>query len=235
MSQGTAADRQLFVSGDIRSIPFGELRPMCSNVFEWLVAGVLFKLFRMPAPLQFATESRRLLSVNAEQVPKRLMNYFDGLRPQAEPLGYQINHYATIPAVGPIAIALMTMSEPAGQSCFYAVRVALKVNDSITDDGHFGFNSCLADDELLSTITYAKLPKPRPGMDRKIIKTTDVNALHKEHRNRMMGKRITPVHPSQWFAIAEKHNRLETDDLLQRRVTRLATPGEVARIRSQTG
>ncbi len=162
------------------------------------------------------------------------MNYFNHVRPQAEQLGFQVNHYATIPAIGPIAIALMTLGEPTGKACFYAVSAALKVNGEITDENHFGFNSALQGDDLLSTMSVAKLPKPRKGLDRKMIKTDSVQTVHENHLLRMHGKHIMPVAANALFALAERHNRLETDDLLARGITRVATPSEVAMIRSQS-
>lgn len=231
--QGNDDNRQLFIAGDIKNIPYLELRPMCSNVLEWLLAGVLFKICRIPSPAQFATESRRLVRVSEENVPRRLMNHFHELRPQAERLGFEINHFATVPAIGPIAIALMTMSEKSGQSCFYAVQVALKMNDQINDEGHFGFNTSLSGDAMLTTLSPVKLPKPRKGLQRKILKSRDVAEVYRVHQERMRDQIIQAVPPDQLFALAEKHNRLEADDLQQRRITRLATPGEITRLRSQ--
>ncbi len=226
-------ERELFVASDIQSIPAFELRPMCNSLFEWLVALVLFKICRMKPPIEFATETRRMVRIEGEQVPKRVMNYFDELRPKLEELGYHMNYYATVPAIGPIAIALMTMSSQDGKCHFFAVRAVVKMNDQIMEDGHFGFGSQLPHDGSLTTISKTKLPKPREGVDRVMIDTDEPEVLLREHRKRMRDQPVINTPATELVAHARRQNLLECEDLLARRVIRPATPGEIHRIRAQ--
>ncbi len=235
MSTGSPQnERELFVASDIQSIPVFELRPMCSNVVEWLMAIVLFKVCRLKPPVEFATETRRMVRIEAEQVPKRVMKYFDELRPKLEEMGFHVNYYATVPAIGPIAIALMTMSSESGKCHFFAVRAAIKTaNNQVMEDGHFGFGSQLPNDGSLLTISKAKLPKPRPGVERMMINTSDPAVLLREHRNRMKDQPVINTPASELVEHARRQNLLECEDLLARRVIRPATPGEIQRIRAQ--
>ncbi len=58
-------ERELFVASDIQSIPIFELRPMCKNWLEWLIAIVVFKICRVSPPIEFATETRRMVRIEA--------------------------------------------------------------------------------------------------------------------------------------------------------------------------
>ncbi len=234
MSTGTASnERELFVASDIQTIPAFELKPMCGSLFEWLFAIVVFKIFRMKPPVEFATETRRMVRIEGEQVPKRIMHYFDELRPKVESLGYDMNYYATVPAIGPIAIALMTMSsEEDGRCHFFAVRAVIKTNNQIMEDGHFGFGSELPNDGSLTTISKAKLPKPRQGLERLMINTADPKVLLEEHRKRMREHQVVAVHASELTEHAKRQNLLECEDLLARKVIRPATAAEIHRIRA---
>ena len=226
-------DRELFVASDIQSIPMFELRPMCSNFVEWLMAIVIFKVFRAKPPIQFATETRRMMRIESEQVPKRVMKYFDQLRPKLEQLGYRLNYFATVPAIGPIAIALMTMSSESGKCHFFAVRAVIKANDQIMEDGHFGFGSQLPNDGSLTTISKTKLPKPRPGVERLMVATNDPEVLLREHRKRMKDFAVIETSATDLVEHARKQNLLECEDLLARRVIRPATQVEIQKIRAQ--
>lgn len=233
MSTGSAVnDRELFVASDIQYIPASELRPMCGSLFEWLFAIVVFKVFRVKPPVEFATETRRMVRIESEQVPKRIMHYFDELRPKVEKYEFHMNYYATVPAIGPIAIALMTMSSEDGRCHFFAVRAVIKMNNQIMEDGHFGFGSKLPHDGSLTTISKAKLPKPRAGLDRVMINTDNPKVLLDEHHKRMRNQPITVVHASELIEHARRENLLECEDLLERHVIRPATPAEIHRIKA---
>ncbi len=161
------------------------------------------------------------------------MNYFDQLRPQLEDKGYRLNYYATVPAIGPIAIALMTMSSDSGKCHFFAVRAVIKMNDQIMEDGHIGFGSQLPGDGSLTTISKTKLPKPRPGVERLMIDTDDPGVLLREHIKRMKDFPVITMSASDLVEHARRQNLLECEDLLKRRVIRPATTVEIQRIRAQ--
>lgn len=223
-------DRELFVTTDIRSIPMMELRSMCSFP-DWLMAIVAGKIFRANAEAIFACESRRLVKVDADQISRRVMKRFGELRPQIEDLGFVPNYYASLPAIGPIAAAMMTMSRPDGRIHFFAVQVALKTNDQVSDDGHFGYGTHLPGGGSILTLSPAKLPKPRRGIDRAILSSDDPLTVLKKHRERIRDVEIQAVAPREMFAFAERETRLEAEDLLRRKIIRPANAAEVGRIR----
>lgn len=225
-------ERELFVATDIRNIPAFELRPICGSLFEWLFAIVMFKIFRIKPPIEFASENRRMVRIEGEQVPKRIMHYFKELETKVETLGFHHNYYATVPAIGPIAIALMTMSGEDDRCHFFAVRAVTKMNGEIMEDGHFGFGSQLPKDGSLMTISKCKLPKPREGVERLMISTDDPRVLLKEHHKRMRDAPVVVVHASELVEHARRQNLLECEDLLARGIIRPATPPEIHRIRA---
>lgn len=225
-------ERELFVTTDIRSIPAMELLPMCSGISEWLTAILVFKILRTKSDAVFACESRRLVKVDVEQVSKRIMKHFDVLRPRVEDLGFTLNYYASMPALGPITAAVMTMSQRNGKIHFFATQVALKANDQINDDGHFGFGTHLQDGGSILTVSPAKLPKPRRGIDRLVMSSDQPLEVLKKHRERIRDAAIENVPPNHLLEYAERETRLEADDLQRRRIIRPATPAEIGRIRS---
>ncbi|MCG8650706.1 MAG: hypothetical protein MI861_12790 [Pirellulales bacterium] len=231
-SSSTLEERELFVTTDIRSIPTMELRPMCRNFSEWLIAIFAFKILRAKTEPEFASESRRLVQIEAEHVPKRLMKRFAELAPQVQALGFLPNYYASLPAIGPIAAAVMTMSRREGQVHFFATQVALKTAGEINDDGHFGFGSRLTDDSSVLTVSPAKLPGARPGIDRRIVRSQDPAEVLQVHRDRIRNAAIKSIAPEELFDYAQREARLEADDLQRRRIIRPATAGEISRIKT---
>ncbi len=225
-------DRELFVTTDLRSIPAMELRPMCGSHYEWLLAVLAFKVFRAKSEVAFACESRRLVRVDAEHVPKRIMSRFEKVRPKIESLGFLPNYYASMPAIGPIAAAVMTMSREDGQIHYFAIQVVAKSEGQVNDAGHFSFSSSLPSGESIVTVSPANLPRPRRGIDRLMVSSDDPATVLKKHRERIRGVAIVEVPPAALFESAEQETRLEADDLLRRRIIRPATPAEIARIRA---
>jgi hypothetical protein len=124
------------------------------------------------------------------------------------------------------------MSSEDGRCHFYCVRAAIKANQGIMEDGHFGFGSQLPHDGSLTTISRAKLPKPREGVDRLMIRTHDPEVLLREHQRRMRDRPVIAMHASELIDHARRQNLLECEDLLARRVIRPATPAEIHRIRA---
>jgi hypothetical protein len=121
-----------------------------------------------------------------------------------------------------------------GKVHFFAVRVALQSEDQINDDGHFGFGSSLSDGGSIVTVSPAKLPKPRRGIDRLTVASNDPIAVLEKHRGRIRAAAIQAIEPNHLFEHAEKETRLEADDLLARRIIRPATAAEVGRIRIES-
>lgn len=235
MSTRTEAEneRELFVAGDLNFIPVMELRPLCDGVVQWLTAIAMFKVFRTKSPAFFATETRRLVRIEGEQVPKRIMKYFDSLRPKLERMDYFLNYYATVPAIGPIALALMTMSTRGnGKSHFFVLRAVVKAEGKLNDDGHMGFVSSLANDGSLLTISKTTLPNPRVGVNRKMVPTDDPQKLYSAHRKRIRDAPVVEVAAENLIEVARHQNLLECEDFIKRRVIRPATSGEIAKIRA---
>jgi hypothetical protein len=227
-------DRELFVTTDIRSIPVRELLPMCGGVVQWLTAVLAFKIFRAKSDVTFACESRRLVRVEPEQISRRIMRHFDELRPRIADLGFHLNYYASMPAIGRIAAAVMTMSRADGKIHFFAVRVALQTDNQVNDDGHFGFGSPVSGGGSLVTVSPAKLPTARHGINRLIVGSHDPITVLETHRGRIRDVAIRSVSPRDLFEHAEQETRLEADDLLARRIIRPATAAEVGRIRVES-
>lgn len=231
---GGTDDRELFVTTDIRSIPVGELLPMCGGVAQWLTAVLAFKIFRAKSEVTFACESRRLVHVDPEQISRRIMKHFDELRPRITDLGFHLNYYASMPAIGRIAAAVMTMSRGDGKVHFFAVQVALQTDNEINDDGHFGFVSPVSDGGSLVTVSPARLPRARQGIVRTIVGSRDPVTVLEKHRRRIRDVAIQAVPPNQFFEHAERETRLEAEDLLARRIIRPATAAEIGRIRVES-
>lgn len=227
-------DRELFVTTDIGAIPVSELLPMCGGVTQWLAAVIAFKIFRSRSAVTFACESRRLVRVEPKQISRRIMKHFDELRPRISDLGFQMNYYASMPAIGKIAAAVMTMSRMDGKIHFFSVRVALQTDDQVDDDGHFGFGSSLSDGGSILTVSPAKLPRPRRGIDRLIVASEDPITVLEKHRGRIRDVAIRAVAPHDLFEHAANETRMEADDLLDRRIIRPATPAEIGRIRIES-
>lgn len=225
-------DRELFVTTDLRSIPMMELRPMCGGISQWLSAILNFKILRASSDVTYAYESRRLVRVEPQQVSRRIMNHFDELRPAIEQLGFVPNYFASMPAIGRIAAAVMAMSRLDGKVHCFAVQVAAMSDGQINDDGHVAFTTHLTDGGSIITMSPANLPAARDGVDRQILATDDPNDLLRSHRQRIRNAPVKLVQPNHLFEYAERETRLVADDLLRRRIIRPATPAEVGRIRA---
>ena len=230
--ESSDSDRQLFVTTDLRSIPAMELRPMCGSFGKWLGTVISFKLLRATSEPTFAFESRRLVRVEAEQVPKRIMKRFHEFKSQLDLLGFLPNYFASLPAIGQIAAAVMTMSRPDGYIDFYANQVVVRSEGEITDDGHFGFRSRLTDETLISTVSRARLPGAPKGFQRVMVASEDPAEVLRVHRKRIRDAGLIAVPPQELIEHARKETRIEAEDLLRRRIIRPATQREISRIRN---
>ena len=150
-----------------------------------------------------------------------------------KPLGYQHNFYASVPAVGPIAIGFLALSTSSGQNHFFAVRTATKRGAKIVETGFIGFCSLLGDDDALITQSPARLPKPRVGVDREILKIDDPELILREHRKRMRDYDIKPVEASDLVNRIRRQNELDCDEYLKQGLLRPATQGQISAIRAK--
>lgn len=235
MPQSSEPDRQFFIHGDIKIIPYSELGPFCKSGIHRLITGLKQKIGKVRFSPKWAAESRRLVAVKSDNVSKRLMKYFSQLQKDANELGFTLDHFARTPTIGPITSARMVMGERSGQSYFFAAYSSAQEGGSIKDDGHFGFASLLPDNIVMTTLSPSNLPNPCQWNDRRVSKSDSVKAIHGEHQKRVRGKKPTAIPQDKLFAFVEKLNAREVDDLLKRGVIRTATPAEVARIRKQRG
>ncbi len=226
-------DRELFVMTDFRSIPAAEMRPMIGNFSQWLSALLAYKILRSKPQIQYVIEARRLVKGDAENVPKRIMKQFAAVRTQLELLNFGPSFFATVPAIGPFSKAIMAMSRPDGQIHCFASHVVSKIDGQVTDEGLLGFTTWLREDASIVTMSAAKLPRPRGGVDRLIVSSDDPEVILKKHRDRIRKLECLPISPADLFAQAEAEQERQTEDLLRRRVIRPATPAEVTRIRTE--
>jgi hypothetical protein len=224
-------NRELFVTTDFRSIPAAEIRPMVGSFSQWLSVVLAHKILRSKPRIQYVIEARRLVKGDAENVPKRIMKQFAAVRTQLELLNFGPSFFATIPAIGPVSNAIMAMSRPDGQIHGIASHVVSKADGKVKDEGLLGFTTWLSDQTSIVTMSPAKLPRPRHGVDRLIVNSDGPEVILKKHRERIRKLECLPVSPADLFAQAESEQERQTEDLLRRRVIRLATPAEVTRIR----
>ena len=101
--------RELLVACDGVSIP----------VFGMAPVGLFSKLLRKSVAPTFAVESRRIIRVQSEQVPKRLLKNFKTLQGTMKRLSFHHNFFGTIPAIGPIAVGMMSMITRSGQKLLF--------------------------------------------------------------------------------------------------------------------
>jgi hypothetical protein len=217
-------ERELMVCDDGVSIPMHDMAPV----------GLMGKFLRKPksVPSAFAIESRRIVRVEAEQVPKRIAKHFKKLQKEVAHLSYEPNFFAATPAVGPVAVSLMSMTSPSGQNSFFAVQSVVRSEGELIDAGYHGFCSFLAKERFLVTMTNAKLPKARDGVDRLMMDVDKPETLVREHRKRMRDHIIDPVEPEQIVDLLREQNRRDVTDYLGRGLIRPATTGEISRIRA---
>ena len=217
-------ERELMVCDDGVSIPMHDMAP----------AGLLGKLLRKPkgVPSPFALESRRIMRVDAEQVPKRIAKNFKALQKEVGHLSYEPNFFAMTPAIGPIAVSMMSMATPSGQNSFFAVQTVVRSDGELIDSGYHGFCSFLPKEGLLVTMTTARLPKARAEVDRLMMDVEKPELLVREHRKRMRDHIIDPVEPEQIVDLLREHNRRDVTEYLSRGLIRPATTGEISRIRA---
>ena len=224
MSEAEATEREYVVACDGVSIPMCDMR----------TPGFLAKFFsKNPAP-KFAAESRRIIRVESEQVPRRILKHFKELQGKVAPLSYKHNFHATIPVVGPLAISMMSMVTASGQNSFFAVRSVIRSEGKLIDKGFHGFCSFLEDEDLLITMSNAQLPRAREGVDRLIISNDNPEAIVREHRIRMREYKIVPTEPADVVERIRLQNSLDLDDYLERGLLRYASVGELARIRQKS-
>lgn len=224
MSEAETTQREYVVACDGTSIPMCEMPP----------AGMFSKfLKKSPAP-RFAAESRRIIRVESEQVPKRILKHFKELQAEVVPLRYKHNFHATIPVVGPLAISMMSMVTPSGQNSFFAVRAVVRSEGKLEDYGFHGFCSFLEDDDMLVTISSAQLPRARDGIDRQIMNEQKPELIAREHRRRMREYNIVPTDPADVVEKIRRQNSLDLDEYIQRDLLRTATSGEITRIRQKS-
>ena len=196
-------------------------------------AGLFSKLLRKPAAPTFAVESRRIIRVESEQIPRRIMKRFREFQNIVAPLGYKNNFYATVPVIGPLAISMMSMVTSSGQNSFIVVRTVERRDGELIDGGYHGFCSFLAEDDLLMTVSPAQLPKPRDGVDRLVMNDENPETIVREHRIRMRDYDIVATDPAEVVEHIRRQNELDLRDYMERDLLRVATTGEVARIREK--
>ena len=216
--------RELIVATDGVSIP----------VFGMAPTGLLSKFLRKPVAPTFAVESRRIIRVESEQMPKRILKHFKTLQNPISKLSFKHNFFATIPVIGPLGIGMMSMVTPSGLSCFLAVRTVVRKDGELVDAGHYGFYSYLDAGQALVTLTPNQLSKPRPGIHLQIAKNTDPEAMLREHRKRMREYKVDPVDASDVVEFVRHHNWLDVNDGIERDVLRGATNGQISRIRGKS-
>lgn len=204
--------------------------PMC----DMPSAGLMSKWFSKPEPPKFAVESRRIIRVESEQIPKRILKHFRAQQEKVAPLRYKTNFYATVPTIGPLAISVMSMVTPSGQNAFFSVRTVVRDDGKLIDGGFHGFCSYLSDDDALVTMSNARLPKPREGVDRVIMNTDDPEAIVREHRLRMREYDIVPLEAAQVVDHVRRQNELDLAEYLERELLRPASTGEIARVRDRS-
>jgi hypothetical protein len=206
---------------------------MIGSFSQWLSALLAHKILRSKPQIKYVIEARRLVKGEAENVPKRIMKQFAAVRTQLELLNFGPSFFATIPAIGPVSKAIMAMSRPDGQIHCFASHVVSKFDGQVQDESLLGFTTWLSDQKSIVTMSPAKLPRPRDGVDRLIVSSGDPEVILKKHRDRIRKLECLPVSPADLFAQAESEQERQTEDLLRRRVIRLATPAEVTRIRTE--
>ncbi|MGB7348017.1 MAG: hypothetical protein WBD20_27580 [Pirellulaceae bacterium] len=217
-------ERELMLCDDGVSIPMHDMVPV----------GLLGKFLRKTAPSPIAIESRRIIRVESEQVPKRILKHFRDLQKDVGYLKYQSGFLATTPAIGPIAVAMMSMTTPSGQNSFFAVRAVVRKDGELIDTGYHGFCSFLAGDDFLVTMSTARLPKAREGVDRVMMPNDDPESLVREHRKRMRQYTIVPTEADDVVEQFRRQNLLDVSEYLERGLIRPATTGEISRIRAST-
>jgi len=217
-------ERELMVCDDGVSVPMHDMAPV----------GLLGKFLRKSAPSPFAVESRRIIRVESEQVPKRILKHFKELQKDVSQLKFQPNFLASTPAIGPMAIGMMSMTTPTGKSSFFAVRCVIRSDGDLIDTGYHGFCSFLADDNALITMSTARLPKPREGVHRVMMDSDDPEQLIREHRKRMREYRVVPTEAEGLVDQIRRQTQLDVRDSLNRGLIRSATTGEISRIRASS-
>jgi hypothetical protein len=215
-------DRELFVIHDFATIPAAELRPMTGSFSQW----------HRPIYPTHVAELKRWVKGDSEHISKRIMRRFDELRGALERLTFFPAFYANIPCVGPCAQAVMGMSRRDGTLHAMAFQSTAQVDRKMVDEGYFGFTSWLTDGTSVVTFGRVLLPTARAPVNQLVIASDDIELVLKKHRERVRLD-IQTVAPHELFDRAEADNRLTIEDLVKRNVIRLATPGEVARIRNQ--
>ncbi|NND98699.1 MAG: hypothetical protein HKN47_15370 [Pirellulaceae bacterium] len=216
-------EREFIVATDGKSIPMCDMAP----------PGLLARLLGKSPPSPFAVEAARIIRVESEQVPKRILNHFREVKTKVGSLRYKRNYYATVPTIGPLAMATMSMTTSSGLSSFFAVRTVLRRDGKLIDSGFHGFCSFLAGDDILITMTQARLPRPREGVDRVMLKTEDPEVIVREHRKRMREYEIVPTEAADVVDLTRRQNELDLEEYFEQGLLRLASTGEVSRIRDQ--
>lgn len=226
-------ERELFVANDYQTIPAGELRAILPSFAEWLSIVARRKLGSVGSSPQHVSELKRWVKGDRRQISKRILKSFESLRDSLSHLAFSPTFYATVPAVGPLTQGIMGMSRSDGTLHVIAHQAVAQVGGKVVDTGHFRFISWLEDETPVITVSRMHAPSPRQGVDQVIVMSDDIETVLKKHRQRARSDELKTVPPSDLFEHAEAENHLTIEDLVQRGVLRLATPGEVARIRNQ--
>lgn len=232
--ESTDEERELFVTTDLRSVPASELKPMVGGLGKWVSQAVGNKLSKGKFEALYARESRRLVHVDQEHVSKRLQKHFSKLQSELEYLGFGTSFFASLPALGPIAAAMMAMSQRDGRIHFLAEQVAIRENGKISDDGFFSFVSYLPGGGSLITTNGKNLPRARSEVQREVVTEAVADQVLRHHRKRVRNLEIAAIAPPELFDHVASEVRLDCDDLVRRKVIRPATPAEITRIRQKS-
>ena len=214
--------REFIVAADGVSIPMFDMAP----------PGLFGGFKKSPQPT-FAVESKRLMRVESAQLQERILTPLREIRAALKPLGYQHNFYGSLPAVGAVAIGILAMSTKSGQNYFFAVRTATRRDNKVVQTGFIGFGSLLGDDDSLLTLSPVRLPKPREGVDREILRSEDPEHLLREHRKRMREYTIQPLEATELVNRIRRQNELDCNEYLEQGLLRKASPGQIAAIRAK--
>lgn len=224
-------ERDYFVVDDLAHIPSAELRAIVGGLGPWLKIRLRRTLARTKFQPSYVIELRRM--TRSKHIPKRMEKHFETLRLDLEHLSFTSNFDASLPAVGPYVTALMAMSRRDGDIHFVAQRVTRQEAGELIDESNFRFLSWLSDGGLLVTTTQTHLPRPRAGLDVLSVISDDPGLVLKKHRERIRKLQVENVPPAELFDRLDAENRNHAEDLLRRDIVRLATPAEVARIRTE--
>jgi hypothetical protein len=228
-------DQRLWTVSPIKQISIGELWCLKSNVLQFPLIILCFKILRLPSRPTWAAAFLDQREISEADIPSGWAWQFANVRSEAEAMGFVDPHYITSPTIGSRMSVEMIMTTTDGQIQFTFNRVIIRNGNVTTDETRLGFYSRLVGDRCL--VTRKKMPEVR-SCDWQIVnsmRTSSLSKLLSRHRQKLLEHATRPINTNRLVEESMSEDARMLREVIQRGLLREVTADEVVAIEAANG